>query len=157
VELELSIDGASVLTMQLNAKLVAQLLQMEPVPTNVAALAKSTPITKDQAADLLSRINGKSVHFLKTLAANDGAITWGEMRNIFGIPKVENWDWFSAGHGKGITRALRHILNDKSARLVWWNDQEWDGVPLAQQDSCKVYVDGPALDALREVSKGGAA
>src|SRR4051812_21269118 len=40
----------------------------------------STVATREQIAELLSRIDARSVQFLKQIAANDdGAITWGEM------------------------------------------------------------------------------
>jgi hypothetical protein len=115
-----------------------------------SAVAQSTTMTTAQVADLLSRIDPKSVHFLKQLAANNGAITWGDTRTIFGIADNDDWSSFSAGYGKGITRAMRHMLGDKSARLVWWKHtkQQWDDDP----DSVVLRVDGPTLHALRQAT-----
>jgi hypothetical protein len=107
-------------------------------------------MSKAQAQVLLSRVDEKSQHFLKQLAANDGAITWGEMRKIFGIVEEDDWASFSAGYGKGITRALRNILQDKSARLVWRHDEDWN--ESQESDPCEVYIDGPALQALHEAA-----
>jgi hypothetical protein len=153
MNLELKIDDATVVKMELNEGFLSQLLQLKP-SVNAGVVTKSAPLTKAQAEELLSRIDGKSVLFLKQIAANNGSITWGEMKGIFGI---EDWSTFTSGHGKGITRALRHILDDKSARLIWWVDKEWadnEGNYLEpnEEDRCKVYLDGVALQALREMS-----
>jgi hypothetical protein len=151
MNLELQVDGEAVIKIELNATLLTQILQMKSPMPSAETIAKSAALTKVQVEELLSRIDAKSVHFLKAIAANNGSITWGEMRKIFGIADVKDWATYSSGHGKGITRALRNILNDKSARLIWWDDEEWE-IPVSQQDSCNVYVDGAALQALREVS-----
>jgi hypothetical protein len=152
MNIELRVDGEAIIKMELNAALLSQLLTISLPALGAETIAKSTPMTKAQAQELLSRIDSKSAHFLKLIAANNGNITWGEMKDIFGIT---DWTAFSAGHGKGITRALRHILDNKSARLLWWNDAEWkdeEGNDLdpSEQDSCPVYIDGAALHALQE-------
>ena len=49
------------------------------------------------------------------------------MKTIFETGK-DDWSAYSAGYGKGITRALRHILDTKSARLIWWRDEEIGGL-----------------------------
>ena len=152
--LELKVDGETVATMTLNTEFLEQYLQ-KPLTINHAPPSRSTPMTEAEIKDLLSRIDVKSVDFLKRIAASDGSITWGEMRQIFGIKDVKDWPAFSSGHGKGITRALRHVKGDKSARLVWWDDDEWEEDP-SQWDPCEVHVDGSALQALRAVAGVGA-
>lgn len=151
MNLELRVDGESFIKVDVNANVFSQLIKIlkSPIVTSAATIAKSAPLTVAQVDELFSRIDAKSVHFLKRLAANGGSITWGEMKEIFGISE---WNTYSSGYGKGITRALRHILDDKSARLVWWIDAEWDELEEWEQDPCKVYVDGAALHAIREVS-----
>jgi hypothetical protein len=148
MNITLSVDGQVAIHMNVNTALLPKLLQSVGGVHVAQAVPKSTPVSKKQMEELLSRIDAKSVHFLKTLAASEGTITWGEMRAIFGIEKEDDWSSFSAGYGKGITRALRHILQDRSARLVWWNDEDWD--ESEEYDPCEVYIDGPALQALRE-------
>jgi hypothetical protein len=150
MNITLSVDGQVAIDMNVNTALIPKLLQSFGGAILAQAVPKSTPISKAQAQELLSRIDEKSVRFLKQLAANDGTISWGEMRKIFGIEKEEDWSSFSAGYGKGITRAVRHILADKSARLVWWIDEDWD--QSEESDPCEVYVDGPALQALRDAA-----
>jgi hypothetical protein len=147
MNLVLSVDGQVVIDMNVNTALVPKLFQTLGGELVAHSIPKSTTVSKVQMQALLSRIDLKSVHFLKQLAANNGSITWGEMRAIFGIEKKKDWSAFSAGYGKGITRALRHILQDKSARLVWWVDEDWDDE--VDWDSCLVHIDGPALQALR--------
>jgi hypothetical protein len=151
---ELRIDGKAVVNMELNHGLISGLLQLKPSTAGAETISQSASLTNAQAEELLSRIDGKSVQFLKQIAANNGSITWGEMKTIFSIG---DWATFASGHGKGITRALRHMLDDKSARLFWWIDKDWvddEGNNLApsEEDRCKVYVDGTALRALREIS-----
>jgi hypothetical protein len=133
--------------------LIPKLLRSASAETEGLPVSKSTSMTKMQAEELLSRIDAKSAHFLRQLAANSGSITWGEMRDVFGIEDEDDWSAFSAAFGKGVTRALRHILQDKSARLMWWNDDDWaEAEEKGTLDHFKVYVDGPALNALREAT-----
>jgi hypothetical protein len=143
---EIKIDGSTLVNMQVDLDVFAKLMN-GAIPTT--SVSRSSPITVPQAHDLLSRIDGKSVQFLKQIAANNGEIGWGEMQRIFGINDV--WSEFSSSYGKGITRALRHLLGDKSARLVWWDDADWpDSDQPGTWDDCKVFVDGVALKSLRE-------
>src|SRR4051812_37651868 len=120
--IELSIDGERVVKVEVNMAVLFTLLQSVSPRAVSSVVPTSTVATREQIAELLSRIDARSVQFLKQIAANDdGAITWGEMRTIFGFKNVGDWAAFSGSFGKGITRALRHILGDKSARLVWWD------------------------------------
>jgi hypothetical protein len=152
MQIEVKIDGQPFVNMQLDKAVLANLLGGVGA---VVEVSRSTPITVAQAQDLLSRIDTKSVRVLKQIAANHGDIEWGEMRRIFGINDGSKAGWieFSTSYGRGVTRALRHLTNDKSARLIWWNDGEWpaDG-PAGTWDHCKVFIDGPALTSLREAS-----
>lgn len=160
MDFEIRVDGQVAVKMEINTSIFSNLLQTTALgsmtadskPASAPMIAKSAPMTRQQAQELLSRIDGKSAHFLKQLAANNGTIKWADARAIFGIQNQDNWSEFSAGYGKGITRAVRHILGDKSARLVWWIDEEWEDM-----DEGLIYVDGPALDALREASGVSAA
>jgi hypothetical protein len=147
MHIEILIEGKSVVKADIDMTFLAGTLS----PSRGEVLAKSSPMTKAQAEELLARIDSKSAQLLRQIAANNGVITWDEMRAILGIG-IDDWNVFSAGRGKGITRALRHILGDRSARLIWWNDDEWvdDKDPLGP-----VYIDGLALQALREI--GGVA
>lgn len=148
MQIEIKIDGQSLVNMQLDEGLLFKVLGKT---SGALGMPKSTPITVAQAKDLLSRIDTKSVQFLKQIAMNSGEIGWGEMRRIFGIN--DEWSEFSSSYGKGITRALRHLTNDKSARLVWWDDADWpDDGRAGTWDHCKVFVDGPALKSLREAA-----
>lgn len=147
MDFEIRIDGKVAVKLELNPSLIQGLLRGTAIPHEVP---KSSPVTPTQAEELLSRIDARSARFLKQIAVNNGGITWGEARAILGIDDPGDWAAFSAAYGKGITRALRHILGDKSARLVWWidEDEQW----ASDQDSFRLYVDGPALRSLREVS-----
>jgi hypothetical protein len=149
MNITISVDGQVAVDVNVNTALIPKLLQGFGGSILAQAVPKSTPMSKAQAQELLSRIDEKSVHFLKQLAANDGTITWGDMRKIFDIKEIDDTTSFTARYGKGITRALRNILNNKSARLVWWNEEEWPD-DTEEWDRCEVYIDGPALQALRE-------
>lgn len=148
----LTVDNQVIIDMNLDTSLLPRLLQGCGGASVTQTVSKSTPMSKTQAQDLLSRIDEKSVIFLKQIAANNGTIAWGEMRKIFGIDDKEDTTSFTARYGKGITRALRNLLNNKSARLVWWNDEDWDW-ESKEPDTFEVYVDGPALQALREATE----
>lgn len=144
--LELLLDGRCVVKVDLNLPLLVQALQSS---VGKQVNARSTPATEAQMRDLLSRIDPRSVEYLKGIARNaDGTITWKNMRLIFGIEKENDWSAYSGSFGKGITRAYRKILGNQTAKLVWWNDADWDEADW-DDDMCAVFVDGPALEALR--------
>ena len=141
-------DGTLVIKAEVKLAALSKLLSGVAVPS--LAVAQSTPATPAQMADLLSRIDQKSVHFLRAIAADPaGSITWKEMRTIFGLGK-KDWSGYSRSYGKGITRAFRSALGGhKSARLIWWEDYIWDFHDWDDPE-VKVHIDGPALVALRE-------
>jgi hypothetical protein len=97
----------------------------------------------DQAQQLLRKIDPKTGDFLKVLAQNGGEITFGQMQQIFGI---KEWEEFTSRFGKGLTRALRHLTDNSSAKLVWWDDYEWNS---DDDPEGPVHVDGAALRSLR--------
>lgn len=149
--LEMLLDGHSVVKVDLNLPMLFQALQTS---VRKEANARSTPATEAQMRDLLSRIDPRSAEYLKAIARNaDGTMTWKDMRPIFGIEKAEDWPAYSGSFGKGITRAYRKILGDPTAKLVWWNDADWEDVDW-DDEMCAVFVDGPALDALRAAAGG---
>ena len=118
--------------------------------THVGPVPRSTPMTGEQARELLSKVDSKSARFLRQIAANGGKITWDDMRSIFGIAKKDDWNAYALSYGKGITRAFRHLLQNRSARLVWWIDKDWSTEPWGS-DLVAVYIDGPALQSLKSV------
>lgn len=165
MDLELKLNGQVVVkaTVDLGELLAALQASVSPSAMDAVAnnetpfgapLPKSVPLTKADAEKLLRQIHPKSAAFLRQIVANGGSITWGEMRKIFGIDDPTDWGAFSGSYGKGITRTLRYILNVPAARLVWWDDDDesWGDFDNGQGDGGKVYIDGPALDALREAS-----
>jgi hypothetical protein len=145
---EMLVDGQSLVKIDLNIPLLTRVLR-EAAKGHEGANATSTPATEAQIKDLLSRIDQRSVQFLKAIGASeDGSITWTKMREIFRIEKEDDWPAYSGSFGKGITRAYRKIMGDKAARLVWWIDADWEEHDW-DSDMCSVYIDGPALSALR--------
>jgi hypothetical protein len=142
MHVEMRVNGEVVIKMEVNPSLLSQLLVID-----AKTAIKSTPLSKAQAEKLLAGLDAKSVDFLKRIAAADGWIAWGEMKQHFGI---KEWGAFRSGSGNKITRAVRDILDNKSARLVWREEHEWEGLDEGEDEACKVYVDGAALVALRE-------
>lgn len=153
MNIEMLVDGQPLVKIAVDLSVLAKILK------NVGSASdpkdfRSTPATEEQMRLLLARIDERSVRFLKGIASSaEGAIPWTKMRDIFGIEREDDWVAYSGSFGKGITRAYRNILADKEARLVWWieadwTDNEWDS------EMCSVYVDGPALSALRAVIDG---
>ena len=147
--IEMLLDGQPVVKVDVDLPSLGRMLKAALEPD---ANARSTPATESQMRDLLSRIDQRSTRFLREIAASDeGSITWQMMRPIFGITERDDWSAYSGSFGKGITRAYRNILGDKTAKLVWWIDADWEDVDW-DDDMCAVFVDGPALSALRAVS-----
>lgn len=145
---EILVDGQSIVKVDFNLALLVKAVR-EAAKENQGAAFNSTAATQTQMLELLSRIDGRSVKFLKALAASEeGSITWKKMREIFGIEAEDDWAAYSGSFGKGITRAYRNILDDRKAKLVWWNDEDWDNHEW-DDDLCCVYIDGPALEALQ--------
>ncbi len=145
---EIFVDGQPLVKLDFNLPVLARVLKDSANGQDVAD-AESTPATEDQMEDLLSRIDERSAQFLKAIAASEtGSISWKRMREIYGIKKEDDWGAYSGSFGKGITRAYRNILGSKTARLVCWNDDVW-AVEEWDSDLCCVYIDGPALTALR--------
>ncbi len=151
MNLEIRVDGEAVVKMEINATLLLHLLQAKASPAG-AEPAKSSPLTRAQAEALLSHVDENCAEFLKRIAANDGVLTWGETKALY---KIADWDAFASGPGKSLARAVRHILQDRSARLVWRIEHEWEGLEKGEDEVCMLHVDGPALQALREATGSG--
>ena len=155
MQIQVIVDGQTVLDAALDLdkllghgsgdSIVAQIVAGRTVP-------KSTPISKEQAQELLSRLDPKTVTFLKQLAINGGKMTWSQMRTLFKIPQQGDTKAFTAHYGKGLTRSLRNITGDPSANLIFWDDDEW--VDENKFDALYVYCDGPALAALQAIVAG---
>lgn len=140
MRIELSIDGTSVVKIDIDRdELISRLFDPSERQTRQAVF--STPITTVQARDLISRLNPKTVMFLRELAKAGGSISWANIQAIFGVTE---WKEFSNSYNRGITRALRNITKDSGAWLVNWNDKEW------AEGNERVFIEGPALEALRE-------
>jgi hypothetical protein len=146
MNIELRIDGRTVVNGSIDTAVLQSLLAS--VQATPSVVAQSTTMTAEQAEDLLASIDAKSAHFLKQIAANNGVIEWEDVKAIFGISGGDDdgWGIYAGGFGKGITRAVRRIVDDKAARLIWWRDTEWN------KDVKRLYVDGPALEALRRAA-----
>jgi hypothetical protein len=156
MDVQIVINGAVAVKMEINVSLISTFLRDKQSddsrsPVAASTVPRSTPMNKVEIEETLSRIDPKSAQFLRQIAANGGMITWGKTRAIFGIKEEEDWAAFAGSYGKGITRVVRHLLKDKSARLVWWDDLAWEN--SEEWDPCEIYVDGPALEALREVAE----
>jgi hypothetical protein len=147
MNIAINVEGHVLITMMVDLAVLPKLLGTAAAPQLVAADHRSTAATKEQMEELLTRIDSKSVDFLKAIArSRNGSVTWLKMRQIFRIRAKSDWNSYSGSYGKGITRAFRHILKSKTARLIWWNDDEWTD----ETDSFRVHMDGPALRSLRE-------
>jgi len=146
MHLELKIEGQTVVNANVDVRTLIALLKAAG-----QAATKSTPISVEQATSLINRVDTKSVEFLKLVAENNGFATWPQMQRIFGI-KGNEWTEFTSRHGKGITRALRHITGGKHDVLVQWDDDdpEWNA---DDWKDAKVYIDGDALISLRKAFK----
>jgi len=142
----LQVGGKTVFSGEININaLLEAVLAQSSEPKKVP---KSTPLNAAQVRALASKVDPKTVQFLRQIAENNGAITFAEMCEIFAI---KTWTEYASRYGKGLTRALRHLVNDPTASLVWWNDSEWttDNDPEGE-----VYIDNPTLAALKEAMGG---
>lgn len=140
----LSIDGEVVFTGEFSvAKILQAFSASTTPPASSVSHHKSFPINVDQGKHLIRKVDKKSADFLRTIAHNEGEITFKSMCAIFGI---ERWAEYSGTYGKGITRALRHMTDNSSASLIWWNDDEWEN---DNDPNGSVYIDGQALKSLQ--------
>ncbi len=156
VTLELSLNGQAVAKLQIDEGLLAQLLKLTPaVAASAAAPApggNSAPLSKNQAIELLARLDKTSREFLKRMAEEHGALTWGETKALFG---TKDWQSFAAGPGRKIEKEVRRLLGDKGANLIWRIEHEWIGLEKGEDEVCRLHIDGPALAALRDVAGFG--
>jgi hypothetical protein len=145
---ELKLGGKIVLSGLFFPKAIESVTADVPTATSDVSqiIYKSYPLTVDQAQTLLKSIDADTISFLRAVCDNNGSASFALMMRIFGIVK---WTEFSSRHGRGLTRAVRHITGDPNARLVWWLDDEWatDNDPDGE-----VYIDGPALQALKKAT-----
>jgi hypothetical protein len=142
MNVELRVDGETVVKMDVNASLLLQLLSMD-----AKAPFRSAPLTQLQAKSLLARIDQNHASFLKRIAENDGWVSWGETKQHFG---VKDWRAFERGPGGLIDRALREVTHHRTGRLVWRNEEDWKGLDEGADEVCNLLVDGAALVGLRE-------
>ena len=157
LNLELRLNNEAVAKLEINASLISRLLQAVVSPAAEPAQAKSppkhaplsSPLTRAQAEDLLGQVDKASAEFLKRIAANHGALTWGETKALFDL---RDWEGFSSGPGRAILRTVRHVTQDKAARLIWRIEHEWEGLEKGEDEVCRLHVDGAALQALREAT-----
>jgi activator of HSP90 ATPase len=147
MNLELCLNGETVGKLEIDASLLSRLLQSDK--SSPAHPPVSSPLTKAQAQELLSRLDKRSAEFLTRLAAHHGLLTWGETKTLF---DVRNWEAFASGSGKQIAREVRHVLHDRKARLVWRIDHEWEEREEGEDEICRLHIDGAALTALREAT-----
>lgn len=151
LNIAINVEGHPLITMVVDLSVLPNLLGSVHSPQLQASNHRSTAATKEQMEELLLRIDSKSVDFLKAIArSRNGSVTWLKMRQIFRIRGKGDWNAYSGRYGKGTTRAFRHILKSKTARLVWWNDDEWSDEIPGGNDAFRVHLDGPALKSLRE-------
>jgi len=141
VTLEVCLNGEAVGKLEIDASLLSRLTQSTKTAPPV-----SSPLTKAQAQELLSHVDKTCAEFLTRLAANNGMLTWGETKTLF---DVRNWEAFATGPGRQLARAIRHVLHDSKARLVWRIDHEWEELEKGEDEVCRLHVDGAALHALR--------
>src|SRR5271169_4272420 len=157
MNLELRLNGEIIGKLEIDASLLSQMLQMTVSPAPDAAAPKnsarsaphSSALANAQAEELLRQVDKTSAELLTRIAANHGALTWGETKALF---ELKDWEAFTSGPGKAILRAVRHILHDKSARLIWRNEHEWEGLEKGEDEVCRLHIDGTALEALREAT-----
>lgn len=145
IPVSIQVGEATIFSGTLNLGELLKVITQQPSMVK-SAIYKSSAISEEQMRHLMTRLDSKTVVFLKRLAANDGSITFREMCQIFDI---KEWSGFSSRFGKGLTKALRHMTGDATASLIWWVDDEWS----ADNDpDGEVYIDGPSLQALKTVA-----
>jgi len=144
MDLEFKINGETAVKATVNLAVLLRAMSADAAVEST--ISRSTSLNSRQAEELLRRVAPKSALFLKRIAENNGHISWKEMKQIF---EITAWTEFSGSFGKGITRAIRHMLSDQSASLFYWNDEDdWENDP----DNQRVFIDGGALQALREAT-----
>ena len=107
LNLELRLNNEAVAKLEINSSLISRLFHavVSPAtesaePAAPASHAKhgplSSPLTKAQAEELLAEVDKASAEFLKRVAANHGALTWGETKALFDL---RDWEGILLGAG----------------------------------------------------------
>lgn len=147
--LELRLDGHTVAKVEIDTDLLRRLIGVAAPARNGAAEAphKSAALTTPQARDLLKHAGKPMADFLSRLVEEHGAITWGEAKQTF---DVRTFAEFAEGPLKKLEKSVHRLGGEHNSPLIWRVEHEWIGLEKGEDEVCRLHIDGPALEALRE-------
>lgn len=148
MHIDLRIEGVTVVNGELELhSLIKRLQEAEEY-----GLWLCTPLTFEQAKDLVSRLSPEALELVRQIVLRGGSITWPNVMKICRISTGGFPEFFFQWH-EPLTRSVATVTGRTSGELVAWipDTPEWD------TDDCKdvkFYIDGPALKSLRQVFLG---
>jgi len=147
VNFEVRLEGQTVARIDIDAALLLKLLGGAGVSVEAASAPhKSASISAAQAGELVGRADKPMRQLLSRFAEEDGALTWGETKLA---ANVKSWPDFAEGPLKKLEKALHRITGEKNSLLIWRIESEWIGLEKGEDEPCRLYIDGPALGALK--------
>lgn len=146
--IELSIDGVTVINAELDLPTLVRRLQ----EAEECGLWLSAPLTFDQAKDLVSRLDTRTLELVRQTVFRGRVITWPNAMEICGIT-TGGFHEFDREWLNPLDRMVETVRDGEPGVLISWvpDTPEWHS---EDRKDLKFYIDGPALKALRKVLIG---
>ena len=148
MHVDLRIDGVTIVDGELDLhSLIIRLQEAEEY-----GLWLCTPLTFEQAQDLVSRLSPEMLELVRQVVLRGGSITWPNVMKICRIG-IGGFHEFLFQWHLPLKQLVGTVTGRNTGELVTWipDALEWDS------DGCKdvkFYIDGPALTSLRQVLLG---
>jgi hypothetical protein len=109
----------------------------------------STPITSEQARELIQKVDKATVEVIRQALLNEkdgvAVIDWSVAKKLTG---VENWVQFARGRLGGLHRSLSSIIGQPRSTLIW-EGEGWVEDEEGDYSSGTLAIDGPAVRSLK--------
>jgi hypothetical protein len=148
MHIELRVEGITVVDGELDLhSLISRLREAVEY-----GLWSSSPLTYDQAKDLLIRLDTKTLELVRQIVLRGGSITWPHVAEICGIP-TEDYDEFYNEWVKPLNRVVATVRGEEPSALIGWfpGQGDWE---TDDEGNIRFDIDGPALRSLRKVLIG---
>ncbi|PVE20641.1 hypothetical protein DC522_31070 [Microvirga sp. KLBC 81] len=148
MHIELHIDGVTVVDGELDLRSVINRLE----EAEEYGLWASSPLTFDQAKELLIRLDTRTLELVRQIVLRGGSITWPHAAQICGIPD-EDYDAFYREWVKPLNRVVATVRGEEDSVLIAWRPDQGDWESDAEGNT-RFDIDGQALKSLRKVLIG---
>ncbi len=148
MHIELRVEGITVVDGELDLRsLIERLEELEDY-----GLWSSAPLTFEQAKDLVSHLDVRSLELVRQIVLRGGSITWPHVKRICGIVTGSFYD-FERDWLTPLCGLVLKVRGEVPSELITWipDGPEWSSEGMKD---VKFYIDGPALRSLRTVLLG---